>query len=118
VPASTRLAALLELRVAARGGALPLVAAGGQHAVVQLEQVRPVLADRAGLDGVIIAADVARPVPHLDADDELWQALRVMDELGVDALPVVEASDPQPSGIVTRSQIGQFLLDHYAGRPR
>jgi CIC family chloride channel protein len=117
VPASTPLSKLIELLIGADGGALPLEARDGAHAVVMLEHVRSVLSERAALDGIIVAADVARRVPHVDADDELQHALQVMDEQQVDALPVVESGEAQAGGVVTRAQIGHYLVEHYARVP-
>ncbi|MBK7864488.1 MAG: chloride channel protein [Archangiaceae bacterium] len=116
VTAATPLPELLDLLIAARGGALPVEGApGGQCAVATLESVRELRPDDEALGPLLVAADVGKPVRPISPAADLLQALRAMDEQNVDALPVVDGpAGTAPYAVLTRADLGRFLFSHYA----
>ena len=104
VPASTRLRALFDQLVSSESGALPVLDEHGNPAgLVQVEDLREVWKD-AGLDPVLVALDLMRPVRPVLAQASLAEALARMDAADLDALPVVDPDRPAyPYGIVTRT---------------
>jgi len=104
VPASTRLRALFDQLVSSESGALPVLDEHGNPAgLVKVEDLREVWKD-AGLDPVLVALDLMRPVRPVLAQASLAEALARMDAADLDALPVVDPDRPAyPYGIVTRT---------------
>jgi len=119
VPVSTALSDVLDRLVGARGATLPLEPSGGAYAVLELEHVRELWPQGEQLDGVVIAADVARKAPAIGSDADLLRALELMDREKLDALPVVDgpAGSP-PRGVLLRADVGRFLFAHYSRRAR
>jgi predicted transcriptional regulator len=119
---STPLAQLMERLLATRNGALPCGPDDtGGYGLVTLDQAREIW-NETQLDRVVIAADLSNKLPAVEVDADLIQALRMMDDTAVDALPVIEQSaalaPPRAIGVVTRADIGRFLFHQYARRQR
>jgi CIC family chloride channel protein len=118
VGSATPLSTLIERLLAARGGLLPCGPdAASQYGLVLLEDAQALWAERE-LDRVVVAADLARRVPSVPVDAELNEALRVMDEAGVDALPVIDPATGAALGVVTRADLGRFLFHQFARRQK
>lgn len=118
VPAATRARALLDLVVAAEGGALSVLDGAGRiYGVVQLEDLREVWRDEQ-LNQVLVASDVARKTGTLGAEQDLASALEMMDHDDVDALPVIDRDKSiAPYGIITRAMIRRHLYTQHAKLP-
>jgi CIC family chloride channel protein len=117
VPAATRARALLDLVVAADGGALAVLDGAGRiYGVVQLDDLREVWRDEE-LSQVVVASDVARKTSTLGAELDLATALETMDHEDVDALPVVDRDrSVAPYGILTRVMIRRHLYQQHVKR--
>lgn|GEM_PF-148679 len=117
VPAATRARALLDLVVAAEGGALAVLDGAGRiYGVVQLDDLREVWRDEE-LSQVVVASDVARKTSTLTAELDLATALETMDHEDVDALPVVDRDrSVAPYGILTRVMIRRHLYQQHVKR--
>jgi CIC family chloride channel protein len=116
--ADAPLSVVIERLLGSRGGAL---ACGpdevGGWGLCLLDEARELWNAR-DLDGVVVAADLARKVPSVGVDSDLIHALRLMDEQTIDALPVVDPSTRRAIGVVTRAEIGRFLFHQYARRQK
>ena len=114
---ATPMRELMDRLVASSVGAIALGAdAAGNYGVVVFDQMRELWRDP-GLDAVLVAADVARRVQALPIEGTIADALRHMDAERIDALPIIDG-DPgsPPIGVVTRADIGRYLLQQYAMR--
>ena len=63
---------------------------------------------------MLVASDLARKVPLLSPETNLSQALLLMDQEDVDALPVQATAENQTCGLLTRSLVRRFLSSHHA----
>lgn len=113
VAAATNLDDLVARLLTSKDGALAVrLGESGACGVVLTDYVRELFAD-AQLKTMLIAADIAIRAPAIPGDAELDAAVALMNEHGVDALPVVDTPAGEVVGIVTRSAIGRFVFDRY-----
>jgi len=65
----------------------------------------------------IVAADIMRPPPAvIYPEDELYGTLDIFRRHNLDALPVVEGANAEFAGMLTRSEILQYLRQYFAGQ--
>lgn len=113
VPGGTRLEPLLEQLSNSPAKALIVEGPEGHYGVVLLEFVRE-LGREDELEGVLIAADVARRVPLVPQTAELADVVRSFSEGGQEAVLVMGAQGGRPVGVITRAAVTEVLLDWYA----
>jgi CIC family chloride channel protein len=115
---ATPLTEVMKQLFASRAAALPCGPdEAGAFGLVLLDEAKAVWQER-DLDGVIVAADLMRPIPSVEIDSELVTALQLMDARGVDALPVYDPVQQSAVGVVTRADIGRFLFHQFARRQK
>ncbi|MFL5582495.1 MAG: chloride channel protein [Gemmatimonadaceae bacterium] len=111
VPAVRTSAALAELLAAAAASphaVLPVVDDDGcLTGLVSHHGVRELLVARGALEPLVLAEDLAEPVPPLRPEQSLREALAAMNARGLDALPVVDDGDGRPRlvGLLSRGAI-------------
>jgi chloride channel protein, CIC family len=90
-----------------RHGVLPVLDDGALIGLVTHHSLREALADRARLDALILASDLAQETDALSPGDSLRDALAAMNARGLDALPVVESTDGQQkfAGLLSRHDV-------------
>jgi CIC family chloride channel protein len=116
VSPAARMEQVMDLLIASSSGVLALSPREHDHGVIVFDQLRDIWR-KDGVEQVLVASDVARPVTPIRADGTLADALRRMDDLRIDALPVLDVDgSPQPVGVVTRAAIGRHLLQQHAQR--
>ncbi|QRN99119.1 chloride channel protein [Archangium violaceum] len=114
VPADMHLRPLMDQVLTTESGVLPVLDGDGKlYGIVQVDQFREIWRDEA-LHPALVASDVARKVPLLTPDTDLAQALRLMDQEDVDALPVQGAPGSQTHGLLTRALVRRFLSARHA----
>ncbi len=86
-------------------------AEGNTSGVVLLEQVRDFLHDER-LQRMLVAADLARPVPRV-APDATFSQLVVQCVLA-DAPALIVPTEPTGEGVITRAALGSVLVEWYA----
>ena len=111
VPAAMHLKPLVDLLISAQDGALPLLDEQGRLCgVVEMLAVREVWREEQ-MHSLLVAKDLVREVPALSADEPLITATDLMDQLDVDAVPVVDkAKSAAPYGLITRAGVRRFLF--------
>ncbi|MBU8895389.1 chloride channel protein [Corallococcus sp. M34] len=113
VPAGTPLRPLTDLLLTAEAGTLPVLDTEGRvYGTVQVEQLREVWRDES-VYPLLVASDLARKLPSLAPDTDLAQALRMMDQEDVDALPVSRTPGSDTCGLLTRAAVRRFLFAHH-----
>jgi chloride channel protein, CIC family len=119
MPAATRMQPMVELLLAAEDGVLGVLDGAGRiYGVVQIEHLRDVWRDDSA-HALVVAQDVARRIPAVNAGIDLATALARMDEEDVDALPVIDFEKSLgPYGVITRTAIRRFLFGAHARRHR
>jgi CIC family chloride channel protein len=102
---------LADLLIASQDGALPVLDGQGRiYGIVEVDALRDVWREEQ-MYPLIVAKDLARPVPTLSAEQDLSTALEMMDQQDVDAVPVVDKQrSATPYGILTRTAIRRFVL--------
>jgi CIC family chloride channel protein len=114
VPAGTPLRPLTDLLLTSEAGTLPVLDnAGRVYGTVQVEQLREVWRDES-VYPLLVASDLARKLPLLSPDADLAQALRIMDQEDVDALPVTSPPGSPTCGLLTRGAVRRFLFAQHA----
>ncbi|WP_211193913.1 chloride channel protein [Pyxidicoccus fallax] len=114
VPAGTPLRPLTDLLLTSEAGTLPVLdTAGRVYGTVQVEHLREVWRDES-VYPLLVASDLARKTPLLSPDSDLAQALRVMDQEDVDALPVSAPPGEPTCGLLTRGAVRRFLFAQHA----
>lgn len=86
---------------------------GTPMGVVLLEHLRDFLADEQ-LRGMLVAADLTRPVPSVTRDSTLAQLVAACVAVDAPALMVEPLSPGAPPAVITRTALGIVLLDWYA----
>jgi CIC family chloride channel protein len=86
----------------------------GGYGLVLLDYVRDFGRDE--LQGVLIAADVARAAPSVIQNAELDELVQEFARSAADAVVVTETAQGGPVGIVTRSSVAAVLMDWYAAQ--
>ena len=113
VPAHLHLRPLMDQMVTTESGTLPVLDGSGKlYGIIQMEQLSEVWRDEA-LHPALVANDLARKVPLLTPDTDLGQALHLMDQEDVDALPVEGAPGSPTCGLLTRALVRRFLSAHH-----
>jgi chloride channel protein, CIC family len=88
--------------------ALPVTDASGKvQGVIQLHDLHEVWGDEA-LVRTLRVADVRRTVPVMDAEQDLYNALRAMNREDIDVLPAKDDRD-RTVGLITRAAIRRYL---------
>jgi CIC family chloride channel protein len=102
---------LADLLIASQEGALPVLDGQGRiYGIVEVDALREVWREE-HMYPLIVAKDLARPVPTLSAEQDLATALELMDQQDVDSVPVLDKQrSAAPYGILTRTAIRRFLL--------
>jgi CIC family chloride channel protein len=114
VPAAMHLRPLMDQVLTTESGTLPVLDGEGKlYGIVQVDQFRDIWRDEA-LHSLLVASDLARKVPLLTPDTDLAQALYLMDQEDVDALPVQGPPDSGTCGLLTRSLVRRFLTAQHA----
>ncbi len=114
VPAGTPLRALADLLLTSEAGTLPVLdTQGGLYGTVQVQQLREVWRDES-LYPLLVASDLARKLPALAPEANLAQALHLMDQEDVDALPVTAPPGSATCGLLTRAAVRRFLFAQHA----
>ncbi len=114
VPADLPLRPLMDQMLTTENGTLPVLDGDGKlYGIVQMEQLRDIWRDEA-LHPALVASDLARKVPLLSPDTDLTQALQLMDQEDVDAMPVLGAPGSQTCGLLTRGRVRRFLVSHHS----
>jgi CBS domain-containing protein len=85
--------------------------------VVLLEHVREFLTDE-GLQQMLLAADLARPLPVVSAEATLVELVAACAPEDVPAVLISGATEGEPARLVTRPSLGAVLLDWYASEAR
>ncbi len=88
VEASAPVSAAAETMIEQRRLALPVLENARALGIVTLEDVRRV---PTGLRAKTLIGQVAHPVPAVSPEDEIWNAIRLMDSEGLPQLPVTES---------------------------
>jgi CIC family chloride channel protein len=83
----------------------------GLVGLVSHHGLRNALIARRALEPLLLAEDLAEPVPHLRRHQSLRDALRLMNSNGLDVLPVVESDGEAPALVGLLSRAG--VLDAY-----
>ncbi|HEX4620226.1 MAG TPA: CBS domain-containing protein, partial [Myxococcaceae bacterium] len=111
VPSELQLRPLADLLIASQHGALPVLDGQGRiYGIVDVDALREVWREEQ-MHPLLVAKDLARPVPTLSAEQDLSAALELMDQQDVDAVPVVDKQrSASPYGILTRTAIRRFIL--------
>ena len=86
-------------------------AEGNASGVVLLEQVRDFLRDER-LQRMLVAADLARPVPRVAPDATFSQL--VAQCVLADAPALIVPTEPTGEGVITRAALGSVLVEWYA----
>jgi CIC family chloride channel protein len=99
--------ALVDAAAKTRHGVLPVLDDGALIGLVTHHSLREALADRARLDALILASDLAQETGTLSPGDSLRDALAAMNARGLDALPVVESTDGRQkfAGLLSRHDV-------------
>jgi len=99
--------ALVAAAAKTRHGVLPVLDDGALIGLVTHHSLREALADRARLDALILASDLAQETGTLSPGDSLRDALAAMNARGLDALPVVESTDGRQrfAGLLSRHDV-------------
>ncbi len=114
VPANMHLRPLMDQVLTTESGTLPVLDGNGKlYGIVQVDQFRDIWRDEE-LHPMLVASDLARKVPLLTPETNLSQALLLMDQEDVDALPVQATAENQTCGLLTRSLVRRFLSSHHA----
>ncbi|WP_395809437.1 chloride channel protein [Archangium minus] len=114
VPADMHLRPLMDQVLTTESGTLPVLDGDGKlYGIVQVDQFRDIWRDEV-LHPMLVASDLARKVPLLSPDTDLAQALRLMDQEDVDALPVQGTPGSQTCGLLTRALVRRFLSTRHA----
>jgi CIC family chloride channel protein len=107
---SATLAAVLSEAVGSSQTTYPLVAPdGGESGVIRVQDLHRALEDRGALESILVAADLATPVPTLKVSDNLEYGLEVLGRTGTDLLPVVDEED-RLVGVV----VGADIMERYS----
>ena len=85
--------------------------------VVLLEHVREFLTDEE-LQQMLLAADLARPLPVVSAEATLAELVAACATEDVPAVLLSGATEGEPARLVTRASLGAVLLDWYASEAR
>jgi chloride channel protein, CIC family len=115
VHGGARIASLLEQLSETPGSALIVERREGDYGVILLDYVRE-FGREAGLEGVLVAADVARSVPSVAPHADLAELVQQLARAGADAILVTENRGSQPLGVVTRAALAGVLVDWYAAQ--
>jgi chloride channel protein, CIC family len=117
VPADTRVRPLVDLLLAAEEGVVTVIDGSGRlYGIIQAEHLREVWREQA-THPLLVAADLARKVPTVSADTDAGEALTLMDQEDVDALPVIDVGKGrQPYGVITRTAVRRYLFRAQARR--
>ncbi|HYX91567.1 MAG TPA: chloride channel protein [Myxococcaceae bacterium] len=117
VRADTRIRPLVDLLLAAEDGVVTVLDAYGRlYGIVQVEHLREVWREEA-THPLVVAADLARKVPTVSAESDTGEALALMDQEDVDALPVVDhEKSAEPYGVITRTAVRRYLFRAQARR--
>jgi CIC family chloride channel protein len=114
VPANLHLRPLMDQVLTTESGTLPVLDGDGKlYGIIQVEQFRDIWRDE-GLHPALVASDLARKVPLLTPETNLAQALHLMDQEDVDALPVQGPPESPTCGLLTRALVRRFLSSHHA----
>ncbi|MCY1081650.1 chloride channel protein [Archangium lansingense] len=114
VPAGMHLRPLMDQVITTESGTLPVLDEHGRlYGIVQVDQFRDIWRDEE-LHPMLVASDLARKVPLLTPETSLAQALQLMDQEDVDALPVQATAECPKCGLLTRSLVRRFLSSHHA----
>ena len=80
--------------------------------VLELSAVRPVILDQE-VDPLLIVADLMSPLLTVSPDDSAYRAMRMLNESGYAALPVVDPDDPtRILGMIYREQVTTAYQQH------
>jgi CIC family chloride channel protein len=99
---------LLEAAARTRHAVVPVVdEARGVVGLVSHHGLRNALVERRALESLLVAEDLAEPVPQLRQNQSLRDALRLMNAGGLDVLPVVESDGDAPAlvGLLSRAGV-------------
>jgi CIC family chloride channel protein len=114
IPANMHLRPLMDQVLTTESGTLPVLDGDGKlYGIVQVDQFRDIWRDEE-LHPMLVASDLARKVPLLSPETNLAQALVLMDQEDVDALPVQATAENPTCGLLTRSLVRRFLSSHHA----
>ncbi|MET0401861.1 MAG: chloride channel protein [Cystobacter sp.] len=116
VPADMHLRPLMDQVFTTENGTLPVLDGDGKlYGIVQADQFQDIWRDE-NVYPVLVASDLARKVPLLSPDTDLAQALFLMDQEDVDALPVQGEPGGSTCGLLTRTRVRRFLNAHHTGQ--
>ena len=117
VSGATHLETLIEELNRSESNALIVDGGEGEAGVVLLEEVREFEREEQ-LQGVLIAADVARKVPQVRPEADLVELVGQLSDAATDALLVTEPGTKTPLGVVRRTTVANVLLDWYVAELR
>ncbi len=117
VSGATHLETLIEELNRSESKALIVDGGQGEAGVVLLEEVREFEREEQ-LQGVLIAADVARKVPQVHPEADLAELVRQLSDAATDAVLVTEPGTKVPLGVVRRTTLADVLLDWYVAELR
>jgi CIC family chloride channel protein len=93
-PEDATLPEILSEAVGSSQTTFPLVAPDRRLAgVIRIQDLHRALEDRGALESVLVAADLASPVPAVNENDNLEHVLEVLNRSGTDLLPVVDEEE-------------------------
>lgn len=113
VDASEPVARVADRMLSERRLMLPVTQDGQVVGMTTLEDVRRVPPERRE---VMAAEVITRPAPALSPDDDVWKALREMEQAGLPQLPVLE--NGQLIGVLSREDVARRLQLQALSRPQ
>jgi CIC family chloride channel protein len=83
----------------------PVLGPNGKHAgIIRIQDLHRALEERGALESVLLAADLAIPLPPVAKDDKLEHVLERLNQSGTDLLPVVDERE-KVTGVILGGEV-------------